>query len=661
MTTVRHKLFVGAAVAFLAVLTISSAAAQAVPLEVRTRDVSFGNDGVTHITVSVTGGSLGTSTLSASNFVVTEQGKPVAGLTAQPLFSNQSIAVSVALVIDVSGSTGGAAHAAAQAAAKQFVDSLPQHVQIELISFSDTATVRQPFTTNKGAVDSAIDALTVSGNTALYDAVVLGANELKRQVNGQHNLVLFTDGDDTRSKATLADAENAIRDANAPTTGVLLKTPSVNGSALQAITATLKGGKFLQVTDRAQLASSFQQASQSIASQYVLSYPSTATTPKQLNLVVSASFAGQNASDASVVLNQRASTSAPGVNGPVSATPQKPIVGVFGNRIGLYLGIAAAFLGVLLFVGMLLYRPAGKSAERMLQRRLRLYTRGKDKKKDQQQQAGEGGVLGGTAIGRRAVELAERVPRSKQFDEKLQKQLDQAGWLLRSTEFLMLQVGAFVVGLVLGWGLFGKLWLGAILAVVGVAAPQLLLVSRMQKRTADFLSQLPDTLQLLAGSLQAGYGFMQALDTVAKEAAVPTSLEFSRVLSESRLGMPVEEALDTMSDRVGGEDFKWVVMAINIQRQVGGNLAQLLTTVSNTLREREQVRRQIKVLSAEGRLSAIILILLPFLLVGYLSFANPSYLHQLTSNTGGKIAILGSLGLIGVGAIWMRKIIKIDV
>jgi len=345
----RRRVLVGAVSALLVALTISSAAAQSAPLEVRTRDVSFGNDGVTHITVSVTGGSLGSSTLDQSNFGVTEQGKPVTGLTVRPLFSNQTIGVQVVLIIDVSGSTGGAAHAAAQAAAKQFVDSLPQHVQIELISFGDTATVRQDFTTNKGAIDSAIDALTVSGNTALYDAVVLGAHELSRQQSGQHNIVLFTDGDDTRSKASLTDAENAIRDANAPTTGVLLKTSSVNGSALQAITNTVKGGRFLQVTDRAQLASSFQQASQSIASQYVLSYPSTATTPKQLNLVVTTNFGGQTASDSSVVLNQRGTVSPPGGNGPVAATPQKPLVGAFGNRIGLYLGIGAAFLGVLLF------------------------------------------------------------------------------------------------------------------------------------------------------------------------------------------------------------------------------------------------------------------------------------------------------------------------
>jgi tight adherence protein B len=595
--------------------------------------------------------------LSASNFSVTENGKPVSTLTVQPLFQGQTQAVSVALVMDVSGSTAGAAHADAINAAKQFLASLPPTVQVELIAFSDKAAVKQAFTTNRGALDGALNGLGAGGSTALYDAISLAANDLSRQVNGQHNIVVFTDGTDTVSKTTLAGAQNAIRSVSAPTTGVLLNTSQVDPTALRSITDSVKGGRFLQVTDRAQLASSFAQAAQAIASQYVLSYPSVATTPSQLTLVVTANVGGATNSDSSVVLNARKN---PGGAAPIpTAAPVTPVVGVFGGKTGLYIGAAAVFLGALLFIGMLLYRPAGAEAERMLQRRLRLYTRSRDKKKQKEQQ--QEGLLGGTAIGRKAVELAEKVPRSQQFDEKLQKELDQAGWLLRSTEFILLQVGGAIVGLALGWGLLARLWLGIVFLVLGAMAPRVILSNRITKRTSAFLTQLPDTLQLLAGSLQAGYGFMQALDTCAKEAIEPTSTEFARVLSESRLGMPVEDALEAMADRVGGEDFRWVVMAINIQRQVGGNLATLLTTVANTLREREQVRRQIKVLSAEGRLSAIILVILPFALVGYLSVVNPNYLHQLTSATIGKIAIMIALALIGIGSIWMRKIIKIDV
>ena len=168
-------------------------------------------------------------------------------------------------------------------------------------------------------------------------------------------------------------------------------------------------------------------------------------------------------------------------------------------------------------------------------------------------------------------------------------------------------------------------------------------------------------MQLLSGSLQAGYGFMQAIDTIVKEAPPPTSTEFGRVLTEARLGMPIEDALQTMADRMGSEDFRWVVLAINIQRQVGGNLAQLLSTVADTLREREQVRRQIKVLSAEGRLSAVILVILPFAIAGYIAVANPTYLKPLFKETFGHIMIAFALVMMTIGIFWMKKIIKIDV
>src|SRR5206468_4219945 len=140
-----------------------------------------------------------------------------------------------------------------------------------------------------------------------------------------------------------------------------------------------------------------------------------------------------------------------------------PLVGAFSGKTGYYIGIGAAFAGVILFFGMLLYRPAGAEAERMLARRLKLYTRGKDKKKTKEHD----GVLGGTMVGRKAVELVDKVPRSKQFDEKMQKQLDQAGWLLRSTEFVLMQIGGAIVGLVIGFGLLQRAWLGIVLAVLG--------------------------------------------------------------------------------------------------------------------------------------------------------------------------------------------------
>jgi tight adherence protein B len=152
---------------------------------------------------------------------------------------------------------------------------------------------------------------------------------------------------------------------------------------------------------------------------------------------------------------------------------------------------------------------------------------------------------------------------------------------------------------------------------------------------------------------------MQAADTVAREAEAPTSDEFRRLVLEARLGRPVEEALSAMHERVGSLDFGWVVQAIEINLESGGNLAEVLETVAGTIRERSQLRRQVKSLSAEGRMSGWVLLALPFGLAGFMAFSNPAYLSELYLTTPGRIMLGVAAVLMTVGTIWMRKTVKI--
>ncbi len=133
------------------------------------------------------------------------------------------------------------------------------------------------------------------------------------------------------------------------------------------------------------------------------------------------------------------------------------------------------------------------------------------------------------------------------------------------------------------------------------------------------------------------------------------------MLSEARLGLPLEDSLMEMAERVGTDDFRWVAVSINIQRRVGGNLAKLLETVAATLRERAATRRQITALSAEGRLSAIILTALPFALGGYMLLVNPDYLQPLVTSGVGQVMMGGALVLMAIGVYWMKNLIEIDV
>jgi tight adherence protein B len=193
------------------------------------------------------------------------------------------------------------------------------------------------------------------------------------------------------------------------------------------------------------------------------------------------------------------------------------------------------------------------------------------------------------------------------------------------------------------------------------AIPVIVAKVKVSRRDAKLHGQLADILMVLASSLRAGHGFFQALDLVAKEIGEPGSAEFGRVVAEVRLGRPVDEAMNAMAERVGSDDFKWAVLGVNIQREVGGNLAEILDTIADTVRERDAVRRQVHVLSSEGRLSIGILAALPFLVSLYIAKVNPGYLNLLFSTRVGLIMVVTAACLLCVGIFWMRKIVNIDV
>jgi tight adherence protein B len=254
-----------------------------------------------------------------------------------------------------------------------------------------------------------------------------------------------------------------------------------------------------------------------------------------------------------------------------------------------------------------------------------------------------------------------RFAESRGFSERLDAELEAAGVSLRSGEFVVASAIACLVFGLLGAALLRNWILALVLAGVGAAFPTVLLRSALSKRADRLREQLPDVLTIMASSLRAGHSFLQSLDTTAKEIAQPAAAEFQRVVAEIRLGRPAEDALESLAERVGSADFKWAVLAVNIQREVGGNLAEILDTVADTLRERAMLRRQIKVLTAEGRLSAWVLGLLPFGIALYMFAVNPDYIGLLFHNTYGIIMLVVAGCLLVAGILWMKKIVDIDV
>jgi tight adherence protein B len=252
--------------------------------------------------------------------------------------------------------------------------------------------------------------------------------------------------------------------------------------------------------------------------------------------------------------------------------------------------------------------------------------------------------------------------RNRGLEVRIAQRLEGAGSAWRPAEWLLLHTAIFlgvsILGVLLGGG---SLVIGIIFMLLGGIGPWWYLGFRRKKRKKKFEAALPETLQLMSGSLAAGLSLAQSVDTIVREGTEPMAGEFRKVLVETRLGLSLETALQGVADRFQSKDFDWVVMAINIQRQVGGNLSELLNTVAATMREREYIRRQVAALAAEGKLSAMVLGGLPPAFLLYLMFANHDYVIVLFTTPIGIAMLVGAAMILSVGIFWMSRIVKVEV
>jgi tight adherence protein B len=236
--------------------------------------------------------------------------------------------------------------------------------------------------------------------------------------------------------------------------------------------------------------------------------------------------------------------------------------------------------------------------------------------------------------------------------------LETAGMTVTLPNFV-LAVGVWAV-VAAGVGvLIGGLLLGILMILGVVVGARLLVKIKAARRRAAFADQLDDSLQLMASSLRAGHSLLRAVDAVSQDAVSPTSEEFSRIVNETRVGRDLSDSLDEVAERMRSDDFLWVAQAIAIHREVGGNLAEVLDAVGHTIRERNQIRRQVKALSAEGKLSALVLGALPFGIVGFISMTNPDYMAKFTQSVIGYGMIAGVVVLMLVGGFWLKKTVAI--
>ncbi|AUI49660.1 type II secretion system protein F [Arthrobacter crystallopoietes] len=236
--------------------------------------------------------------------------------------------------------------------------------------------------------------------------------------------------------------------------------------------------------------------------------------------------------------------------------------------------------------------------------------------------------------------------------------LELAGLKLSQADYIIL-VGSGTLVLGLMCMLLGGVGLALLIAILTPFAAHVLVTVLINQRRTKFNAQLSDTLQLLTGGLRAGHSILRAIDAAAAEADSPTSEEMHRIVTETSLGKDLLHSLNDTSTRMASEDFMWIAQAIQINREVGGDLAEVLDQVSGTIRERTEIKGQIKALAAEGKMSAYILMALPIGIVTLLSVVNPAYIGVLFTEPLGWLLIGVSIVLMIIGALWLRKIIDL--
>jgi tight adherence protein B len=581
---------------------------------------------------------------------VIENDTQVDVIDVQPLGAEGG-GVDAVLAIDASNSMRGQPLDTALAAARAFLAGVPASMPLGIVTFSDQPVVLSPVSDDRASVELAVASLTAttSQGTALFNSVVSASGMFSG--SAQHNLILLTDGrckaDPTDHGPCLLDGslEDAVAAANAA--GVTVFTIGLSGTEtavpmLERIADLTGGAHSLISLD--ELEGVYAGLAEEFTRQYVVEYRSKAP----LGAAVTTDVRLPVGSDSVSFL-------APGYDAlRTGSRDVTQAISFWAGPTGMGVVVVVTFLAVLALGLVVVNMDARRRRERQLRSSLVAQV---EPAWDPEGGPGAGAT---TLIPRPLADVAERVAGKTAAGQRLVRRLEHAGWSIRSGEFLWLvAIAVIVLGLI---GLVLANVVGALAgAVVGALVPFALLSRAAARRQAAIQAQLADTLMVIASSMRAGHSFMQSLDSAAKEVDEPAAGEFGRVLTEIRLGRDSEGALEALVERVGSQDLEWAVTAIKIQRRIGGNLAEVLETVAKTIRERETLRRQVKVLSAEGRISIIVLTVLPLLLAGYIMLVNPDYLKTLTTTTAGiAISITGGL-LMVVGYVWMRKIVRLDV
>lgn len=575
--------------------------------------------------------------LSASAIQVSEERKSVRRLSITPASKTLDRTFGVVLAIDASNSMRGAAIENAMVAARAFQRSSASAQALGLVTFNGGVHVVAGPTTDRGAVAAALRSQPpLAEKTHLWDGVASAIDLLRRAKIAAGSVVVLTDGRDIGSKTSSAQVVAKARAAGVRVFTVGLKSPQFETRALQTIARETNGG-YAQAASPAGLRSIYSALSEQLAREYIVRYRSEVGVGRPVTVTVAVG----------------------GIPGATwrYVTPLPDSVAPYHRSL---LDRFVSSPGSMALLALLAAALAWFAVTTML----------KPRRSTLKARVGEFVAVGtGTTSGTDPASIKVRERMLSHVLLTAERALERAPWWERFKQEL--EIGEFPMRPVPLAVLTGAASIA--LALFGLVSPVLVLLAlapplivraaykqKLAKRRAAFESQLPDNLTVLAASLRAGHSFVSGLSSVLDEADEPSQSELRRAVSDEQLGVPVEDALLRVAQRMDSKDLEQIALVASLQREAGGNTAEVLDVVVDSIRERFKLRRLVKALTAQGRLARWILIALPLVVAGWIGLVNPHYLSPLFHTTGGQSLLVIAVLMVTAGSFVIKRITSIE-
>jgi tight adherence protein B len=597
------------------------------------------------------GSELEALNLTQEDFTVLENGEEVRDFSIKGL-SEIIDPIGVVLLLDTSGSMEGQPIEDAASSALLFMDEMRSIDEFSVVSFADEVTVHSSFTSDRKKLRDSILQIETMGDTSLFDGVFTASDQFKDRDDIKYRyIILLSDGMDTASRYTLKDAINKALQEEVSIYSIALLSSEFNPDNIRNISEST-GGEMLEAASSSDLKELYKTISKKIINQYRISYTSLWPNAEDIEISISV---GKDKIAGSAETSYENPYYSP-VPEEFVVGPERPFYLTLFDKLWMRIIVyVTIFIAVaLLLCAFILFVPARRKSLKESAKIYGFKAEGKEAEEEYEyEEKGRRGFFGWV------LGVISRAASRRGYIEYFDFRLKRAGMSIRASEFIALHLIGIIVCSIAAYYFSRNIFLTSFAAIIVVLVPFLILNIKSSQRLTRFHEQLPDALQLISGSLKAGYSFSQALRMVVDESRPPLSDEFKRILSEIRVGLPEREALDHVSQRISSEYFQWVATAINVQREVGGNLAEVMDTVADTIRERDRVLNRIKALTSEGKLSAIILIILPIVVGMMMFFINREYISLLVTTKVGIIMLIIAGFLLIIGIIWIVKIINV--